>query len=66
MCTRIVDIVTTGNTLKANGLVEEAVLHTATSRLIVNRAALKTRNQEMRAWIDAFDAAVTSESGASK
>ena len=63
MCTRIVDIVTTGNTLKANGLVEEAVLHTATSRLIVNRAALKTQNQEMRSWIDAFTTAVAAAAG---
>lgn len=54
MCARIVDIVTTGNTLKANGLVEEAILHHATSRLIVNRAALKTNGHQMRKWIDAF------------
>ena len=55
LCTRIVDIVTTGNTLKANGLVEEAVIHQATSRLIVNRTALKTRSAELRGWIDTFD-----------
>ncbi len=40
---RIVDLVSTGGTLKANRLVEVDVLCEVTSRLIVNRAAFKTR-----------------------
>jgi ATP phosphoribosyltransferase len=38
----IVDLVSTGRTLKENSLVEEAVILEVTSRLVVNRAALKT------------------------
>ena len=54
LCRRIVDLVSTGSTLKANGLVEVEVLAEITSRLIVNRAAFKTRNEEVRGWIDRF------------
>lgn len=54
---RIVDLVSTGSTLKANGLKEVEVLAHVTSRLIVNRAALKTRPDEMTGWIDRFRAA---------
>src|SRR5262249_61650653 len=39
----IVDLVQTGSTLRANGLVETEVIAPITSRLIVNRTALKTR-----------------------
>lgn len=41
---RIVDLVSSGATLKANGLVEVAVLMEVSSRLIVNRNAFKTSN----------------------
>ena len=54
---RIVDLVSTGNTLKANGLVEVETLAHVTSRLIVNRTALKVR-QEIGGWIEKFRAAV--------
>jgi ATP phosphoribosyltransferase len=58
LCRRIVDLVSTGSTLKANGLVEvEAIAH-VTSRLVVNRAALKTRPQEVGGWIDRFRGAL--------
>ncbi|MBX9797195.1 ATP phosphoribosyltransferase [Sphingomonas sp.] len=40
---RIVDLVSSGKTLKDNGLVEVEVIAQVTSRLIVNRAAFKTR-----------------------
>ena len=40
---RIVDLVSSGRTLKENGLVEVEVIAEVTSRLIVNRAAMKTR-----------------------
>ena len=43
LCRRIVDLVSSGATLKANGLVEIEHIADITSRLVVNRAALKTR-----------------------
>ncbi len=54
LCRRIVDLVSSGSTLKANGLVEIEVLAEVTSRLIVSRAAFKTRNDEIREWITRF------------
>jgi ATP phosphoribosyltransferase len=54
LCRRIVDLVQTGATLKANGLVEIERIAEITSRLIVNRAALKTRPQEVCGWVDRF------------
>jgi ATP phosphoribosyltransferase len=54
----IVDLVQTGSTLRANGLEETEVIATVTSRLIVNRTALKTRPEEVGAWIAKFRAAV--------
>jgi ATP phosphoribosyltransferase len=50
----IVDLVQTGSTLKANGLVETDVIATVSSRLIVNRIALKTRPDEILGWIENF------------
>lgn len=55
---RIVDLVSTGKTLQANGLKEIQVIAEISSRLIVNRAAFKTRGQEVGAWIDRFREAV--------
>ena len=54
----IVDLVQTGSTLRANGLEETEVIAHVTSRLIVNRTALKTRPQAVGAWIERFRAAV--------
>jgi ATP phosphoribosyltransferase len=53
----IVDLVQTGSTLKANGLVETEVIAHVTSRLIVNRSALKTRPEVINRWIARFRAA---------
>ncbi|HKM65364.1 MAG TPA: ATP phosphoribosyltransferase [Acidisphaera sp.] len=50
----IVDLVATGSTLKANGLVETEVIAQITSRLIVNRSALKTRPEVIGDWIGRF------------
>lgn len=50
----IVDLVATGSTLKANGLVETEVIAKVTSRLIVNRTALKTRPEAIGALIARF------------
>ncbi len=47
LCRRIVDLVSTGATLKANGLVEIEKIIDITSRFIVNRTAFKTRNEEI-------------------
>ncbi len=54
LCRRIVDLVSTGGTLEANGLVEIETIAEITSRLIVNRAALKTRTEQIGGWIDRF------------
>lgn len=54
----IVDLVQTGSTLKANGLVETEVIAPITSRLIVNRTALKTQPEAIGAWIARFRAAL--------
>jgi len=48
----IVDLVQTGSTLRANGLVEIEHIADITSRLIVNRTALKTRPNEIGYWIE--------------
>ena len=60
LCRRIVDLVQSGRTLEANGLVEVERIADVTARLVVNRAAFKTRSQEVRAWIERFRAAVES------
>ncbi len=52
LCRRIVDLVSSGATLKANGLVEVEHIADITSRFIVNRAALKTRHDEVSPWIE--------------
>ena len=55
---RIVDLVSSGGTLKANGLVEVESIMDISSRLIVNRTALKTMPKPMQRWITAFREAV--------
>ena len=54
LCRHIVDLVQTGATLTANGLVEIEHIADVTSRLIVNRPALKTRPEEVGRWIERF------------
>jgi ATP phosphoribosyltransferase len=54
---RIVDLVSSGRTLKENGLVEVEVIRHVTSRLVANRAAFKTRG-EVVPLVDAFRRAV--------
>jgi ATP phosphoribosyltransferase len=55
---RIVDLVSSGGTLKANGLVEVERIMDVSSRLIVNRTALKTMPDVMNGWIETFRKAV--------
>lgn len=54
----IVDLVSTGSTLKANQLVEVEQVMDISARLIVNQAALKLKREPLRALIDAFAKAV--------
>ena len=54
----IVDLVSTGSTLKANALVEVERIMDISSRLVVNQAALKLKRAPLRALIQAFESAV--------
>lgn len=54
----IVDIVDTGNTLKANGLEPRDDIADISSRLIVNKAAMKSKYAAIQATVDALQAAV--------
>ena len=58
MADAIVDLVSTGNTLKANHLVEVEHIMDISSRLVVNQAALKLKQTRIRPIIDAFEAAI--------
>ena len=58
LCRRIVDLVSSGATLAANGLVEVEHIADISSRLVVNRAALKTRPEQVGFWIERFREAV--------
>ncbi len=57
----IVDLVSTGGTLKANNLTPVEDIATISSRLIVNQAALKTRRERLEPLLDAFRRASGSE-----
>ncbi len=58
LCRHIVDLVSSGATLKANGLVEIEKIMDVSSRLIVNRTAFKTRSEQLNTWIKKFKDAV--------
>jgi ATP phosphoribosyltransferase len=58
MADAIVDLVSTGSTLKANHLIEVERIMDISSRLVVNQAALKLKQAPIRAIIDAFAGAV--------
>jgi len=55
---RIVDLVSSGATLKANGLVETSIIMQISARLIVNRAAFKMRAGELVPLVENFRKAV--------
>jgi ATP phosphoribosyltransferase len=55
----IVDLVSSGNTLRANQLVEVEEIMKISARLVVNQAALKLKREPLRAIIDAFARAVS-------
>ena len=54
----IVDLVDTGSTLAANGLVEVEEVCAISSRLIANKASMKIKHAPMKAIIDSLDKAV--------
>jgi ATP phosphoribosyltransferase len=54
----IVDLVSSGSTLRANNLVEVEHIVDISSRLIVNQAALKLKREAIRPLIEAFERAV--------
>ena len=60
----IVDLVSSGGTLKANGLVEVEKIADVSSRLVVNQAALKLKRDAMQPLIEALEAAVAAGAGA--
>ncbi len=55
---RIVDLISTGSTLKANDLVEIEKILDVSSRLIVNRSCLKTSPGAVKCWVEKFQNAV--------
>ncbi|EAT16565.1 ATP phosphoribosyltransferase [Desulfuromonas acetoxidans] len=52
---RIVDLVSTGATLRDNGMVEVETIAEVTTRLIVNRASMKTKHERIRQIIDGLE-----------
>jgi len=58
----IVDLVSTGKTLKANNLVEVEQIMDISSRLVVNQAALKLKQATIRPILDAFSQAISKQS----
>jgi len=60
----IVDLVSTGSTLKANHLIEVERIMDISSRLVVNQASLKLKQEPIRAIIDAFAKAVAAGAAA--
>ena len=61
LASAVVDIVETGSTLQANNLVEVEVLFYSSARLIVNRAALKTKSAQIRPLVDVLRGLVTED-----
>ncbi|MDP6475812.1 MAG: ATP phosphoribosyltransferase [Alphaproteobacteria bacterium] len=64
LCRRVVDLVHSGATLAANDLVEVEHIADVSARLVVNRAALKTRAEEMQGWVGRFREAVNGNGSA--
>ncbi|MBY8966191.1 ATP phosphoribosyltransferase [Algiphilus sp.] len=57
----IVDLVATGSTLRANGLIEFETIADISSRLVVNKAAMKTKHAALTHWIERFREVVTAK-----
>ncbi|MBD2859713.1 ATP phosphoribosyltransferase [Spongiibacter sp. KMU-158] len=56
----IVDIVDTGNTLRANGMEPRDMIAEVSSRVVVNKAAMKRKHREVQGIIERLEAAVAS------
>ena len=61
MSDAIVDLVSSGNTLRANQLVEVEPIMEISSRLVVNQAALKLKQDQLKPLIDCFAQAVSAQ-----
>ncbi len=61
---RIVDLVDTGSTLRANGLEALETICEVTSRLVVNKASMKMKHQKVSELVDAFADAVAGRGAA--
>lgn len=61
LSSRIVDLVSSGRTLKENGLVEVEVIAEVSARLIVNRAAFKLRAAQVAPLVEGFRAAAEAQ-----
>jgi ATP phosphoribosyltransferase len=59
MADAIVDLVSTGSTLKANNLIEVERIMDISSRLVVNQASLKLKQAPIRRMIEAFESALS-------
>lgn len=57
---RIVDLVSTGATLRDNGMVEVETIAEITTRLIVNRASMKTKHERIRRIIEDLETVIAS------
>src|SRR5690606_35035780 len=55
---KIIDVVDTGNTLKANGLEPQELIADISSRLIVNKASMKMKHARIKSLIDLLAEAV--------
>ena len=64
MADAIVDLVSTGSTLKANHLIEVERIMDISSRLVVNQAAMKLKTAAIRHLIDTFDQAINARAKA--
>ncbi|GGK07877.1 ATP phosphoribosyltransferase [Pseudomonas matsuisoli] len=57
---KIIDVVDTGNTLRANGLEPQDIIATISSRLIVNKASMKMQHERIQSLIETLREAVES------
>ncbi|MGB8971083.1 MAG: ATP phosphoribosyltransferase, partial [Pseudomonas capeferrum] len=57
---KIIDVVDTGNTLRANGLEPQEMIATISSRLVVNKASMKMQHARIQSLIDTLRKAVES------
>jgi ATP phosphoribosyltransferase len=57
----IVDLVATGNTLRANGLAEIETIAESSARIVVNKAAMKMKHAAIRSLLDRLAAAVAAQ-----